>query len=81
MPEIDFSNLPSVTNYTFYPLLFDNNPLEILIGGANSGKCFGKGAEIVMADGRLKKIEDIKKDDYVMGVDSKPRKVLGTTLS
>ena len=34
MPEIDFSNLPSVTNYTFYPLLFDENPLEILIGGA-----------------------------------------------
>ena len=67
MPEIDFSNLPSVTNYTFYPLLFDNNPLEILIGGANSGKCFGKGTEIVMADGRLKKIEDIKKDDCVMG--------------
>lgn len=32
-----------------------------------------------MADGRLKRIEDIKKDDYVMGVDSKPRKVLGTT--
>ena len=27
--------------------------------------------EIVMADGRLKRIEDIKKDDYVMGVDSK----------
>ena len=61
MPEIDFSNLPSVTNYTFYPLLFDNNPLEILIGGVNSGKCFGKGTEIVMADGRLKKIEDINK--------------------
>lgn len=79
MPEIDFSNLPSVTNYTFYPLLFDNNPLEILIGGANSGKCFGKGTEIVMADGRLKKIEDIKKDDCVMGIDSKPRKVLGIT--
>ena len=42
MPEIDFSNLPSVTNYTFYPLLFDENPLEILIGGAHSGKCLEK---------------------------------------
>ena len=52
-------------------------PLEILIGGAHSGKCFGKGTEIVMADGRLKRIEDIKKDDCVMGIDSKPRKVLG----
>ena len=81
MPEtkINFTNLPQVVNGTFYPLLFDNNQLEILVGGANSGKCFGKGTEIVMADGRLKKIEDIKKDDCVMGVDSKPRKVLGTT--
>ena len=81
MPEtkINFTNLPQVVNDTFYPLLFDNNQLEILVGGSNSGKYFGKGTEIVMADGRLKKIEDIKKDDCVMGVNSKPRKVLGTT--
>ena len=64
MPEtkINFTNLPQVVNDTFYPLLFDNNQLEILVGGANSGKCFGKGTEIVMADGKLKKIEDIKKE-------------------
>lgn len=47
-----------------------------LYGGPGTGKCFGKGTNILMADGVVKPAEDIKLGDYVMGDDSTPRKVL-----
>ena len=50
--------------------------LEISTGG---GKCFKKGTEIIMYDGSIKKIEDIKIGDKLMGDDSEPRTV--TSLS
>jgi hypothetical protein len=40
--------------------------------------CLDPETEILMCDGSLKKIKDIKVDDYVMGLDSKPKKVLST---
>jgi hypothetical protein len=43
-----------------------------------SGKTEIAGTEVVMFDGSLKKIEDIKVGDKVMGVDSTPRVVLQT---
>lgn len=42
------------------------------------GKCFGKGTKILMANGIIKKVEDIVIGDVVMGWDSTPRKVLET---
>lgn len=41
-----------------------------------SGKCLGKGTLIRMFDGSLKKVEDIKVGEFVMGDDSTKRKVL-----
>jgi len=41
-----------------------------------SGKCLSKDTPILMYDGTLKMIQDIKVGECVMGVDSKPRKVL-----
>lgn len=46
------------------------------VGYATSGKCLGKGTKVVMFNGTLKKVEDIKVGDKLMGVDSKPRNVL-----
>lgn len=43
---------------------------------ANSG-CHRKGQGILMYDGSIKKVEDIKIGDQLMGPDSKPRNVLG----
>lgn len=40
--------------------------------------CLGKGTEVRMYDGSLKKVEDIRVGELVMGVDSTPRKVLKT---
>jgi hypothetical protein len=41
-----------------------------------TGKCHGKGTEIIMYDGTIKKVEEIKVGDLIMGDDSTPRKVL-----
>lgn len=40
------------------------------------GKCQKKGTPIIMYDGSIKKVEDIKINDLLMGDDSKPRRVL-----
>lgn len=39
------------------------------------GKCEAVGTTVVMFDGRIKKVEEIKVGDLLMGVDSTPRKV------
>jgi len=49
-----------------------------LAGGPGSGKCLGKGTEVLMFDGSLKKAEDIKEGDALMGDDSKKRIVKAT---
>lgn len=45
-------------------------------GLSGSGKCHGKGTEILMYDGSIKKVEDVQVGDLLMGDDSTPRKVL-----
>tara|TARA_Y100000034_G_scaffold29728_1_gene36169 strand:+ start:45204 stop:47897 length:2694 start_codon:yes stop_codon:yes gene_type:complete len=51
--------------------------ISILINAeCGGGKCHGKGTEILMYDGTLKKVEDIKVGDLIMGDDSTPREVL-----
>ncbi len=54
----------------------NNNPIykeAVVISGM---RCLKLGTEILMYDGTLKKIENIKVDELAMGPDSKPRKVL-----
>lgn len=46
------------------------------VGNSGSGKCFSKGTQVLMYDGTIKNVEDIKVNDFVMGDDSSPRKVL-----
>lgn len=45
----------------------------------NSGKCLAKDTKVLMFDGSLKKIQNIKKGDLVMGDDSTARNVLKTS--
>jgi len=55
----------------------DDSDKNILLYGNNgTGKCFGKGTEILMYDGSIKNVEDIVVGDLLMGDDSTPRKVL-----
>lgn len=51
----------------------------IIVGPPGSGKCLGEGTEVVTYDGILKKVEDVKLGDMLMGDDNTPRTVLGTT--
>ena len=48
----------------------------LLYHGLGSGKCHAKGTPIIMSDGSIKLIEDIRVGDLLMGDDSQPRSVL-----
>lgn len=48
----------------------------VITGGGGTGKCLKLGTKILMFDGSIKKIEDIKENELIMGPDSKPRKIL-----
>jgi hypothetical protein len=52
------------------------HPLGLIIVG---DFCLGVGTGVMMADGSIKKVEDIIVGDSVMGPDSRPRRVLRTT--
>ncbi len=61
----------------FYDVASFNYGDLVLIGSKNKkGKCFAKGTGILMADGSIKKVENIIPKDKVMGIDSTPRTVL-----
>lgn len=47
-----------------------------LLGGSSSGKCLAKDTPVLMFDGIIKKVQDIKIGEQLMGPDSKPRNVL-----
>ncbi|GAA4409607.1 replicative DNA helicase [Nibrella viscosa] len=53
-------------------------PTELIILAARPamGKCLGKGTKVVMFDGSLRKVEDVRTGDLLMGNDSTPRRVL-----
>jgi replicative DNA helicase len=55
---------------------WQKSDLVIVAARPAMGKCLGKGTKILMYDGSLKKVEDIKIGDYLMGDDSTPRRVL-----
>ena len=48
---------------------------DIIIITKAARQCFGEGTEILMADGTIKKVEEIVVGDKVMGMNSKPRLV------
>lgn len=63
-------------NQLFKILGCRNKNNAILIGDNGVGKCLAKGTKILMYDGTFKNVEDIVIGDSLMGIDSKPRKVL-----
>ena len=55
---------------------FGKGDLVIIAARPAMGKCLGKGTNVLMFDGSLKKVEDIEVVEELMGDDSTPRKVL-----
>ena len=59
---------------------WQKSDLVILAARPGMGKCLGKGTKVLMFDGSLRKVEDIRTGDLLMGADSTPRKVLSTAF-
>lgn len=59
------------------PMFAGRDVLAIL--PTSAGKCFGRGTPILMFDGSSRSVEDVVQGDLLMGPDSRPRKVVGTT--
>jgi len=91
LKNIGMSVLPKdITDFVNKELLCDmvlrDYQLTGVITALQKGKCItvlptachGKGEMIIMGDSSIKKIEEINVDDYVMGQDGTPKKVLKT---
>lgn len=63
----------------FLPLLSATERYIGAHGGRGTGKCLAIGTKVLMADGSVLPVEDVKFGDRVMGPDGTPRNVLGTT--
>jgi ATP-dependent exoDNAse (exonuclease V) alpha subunit len=55
---------------------FVEKKVFIITGAPGTGKCLGQDTPVMMFNGSIKKVQDIIKDDLLMGDDSTPRKVL-----
>ena len=75
MIERDFEKL-SLRKFKMKNILPDATIL--ILGRRRSGKSVMKGEKVLMFDGNIKNVEDIKVGDVVMGDDSTPRNVLET---
>lgn len=68
-----------ITELQDYLLPLSGGDLGIILARPGHGKCLREGTKVLMFDGSLKVVEDVVTGDKVMGPDSKPRIVLGTT--
>ena len=50
----------------------------LLVMPTGAGKCLGEDTPVLMYDGSIKLVQEIRQDDLIMGPDSKPRQVIGT---
>jgi hypothetical protein len=57
---------------------FAEKKVFIITGVPGSGKCLGYNTPVIMFDGTTKMVQDIVKEDLLMGDDSTPRRVLST---
>ena len=48
----------------------------MIMGPPGHGKCLGKNTQVIMYDGSIKMVQNIKAGDAIMGDDSTPRKIL-----
>lgn len=55
------------------------NKIHIITGMGGSGKCLGKGTEVRLFKGGVKKVEDLSKEDVLIGDDGNERFILSTT--
>lgn len=66
-------------SYDFFTGGFHDSEQLVIAARTGVGKCLGKGTKVLLFNGKLANVEDIKSGDQLMGPDSKPRNVLSTT--
>ncbi|KAJ1513380.1 hypothetical protein HMI54_003032 [Coelomomyces lativittatus] len=59
-----------------FPEVFESQQNLLVCAPTGAGKCHGKDTPILMYDGSIKMVQDIKENDLLMGDDSTPRRVL-----
>lgn len=52
---------------------------QLLVQPTGTGKCLGRGTPVLLHDGRIVPVEDVRVGDTLMGPDSEPRRVTSTT--
>lgn len=73
-----------LTAYNRAIATFDKDSYDIrerfisVVSGHGIGKCLGYGTPVMMSDGSIKPVQNIKQGELLMGDDSTPRKVLNT---
>ena len=81
--DVGYPDFRMTDLYFFYFLEYcvqDPNCLGMIeVTKRRQGKCFGINELVRMFDGSVKKVQDIKDGEYVMGDDSTPRLVYGVT--
>lgn len=78
--KVKFDFTPSKYQEKFFDFVQHGVGNAVIEAAAGSGKCLGFDTEILMYDGSIKKVQDIKVGDLLMGDDSQPRKVLSTNV-
>ena len=76
--NIDMNEFEKLSLKKFKIKSMVHNATVLLLGRRRSGKCLLKGEKVLMFDGNIKNVEDIKIGELVMGDDSTPRTVLET---
>lgn len=71
-PGVNIPQFPELMAMTGGPR---TRELWVVTGPSGFGKCHGEGQEILMHDLSIKKVEDIRVGDLVMGADGSPRTV------
>jgi hypothetical protein len=58
--------------------LLKQEKINLIYAAPASGKCLGKDTPVLMYDGSIKMVQDVKEGDLLMGIDSTPRTVIST---
>ena len=65
----------TATQQKAYDMMKDGKNV-FLTGKSGTGKCLAKGTQVLLFDGSVVAVEQVKVGDLVMGDDSAPRRVL-----
>lgn len=78
--EAEVAFIPSKYQKKIFDFVENGQGNAVIEAQAGSGKCLGRNTKVLMFDGTVKNVQDIKVGDLLMGDDSTARTVLSTTV-